>query len=489
MDIFNKYATDFVNKVIDDADVLIIYTETNGDISICNKKVASITAKNRREITGRNWLNVLYGDDNGATKQQMFKAIMDDSINYRRPNNFEGLITDSQGVEHLIFWSITPIISESKELSGILLIGGDITESKKREESLKKIDETLKNIFSSIKEYALYVVNLDGNITYFGMGSELMFGWQKNDIIFKHVSLLHSQDDSINKLPIILEQVRNFGQYETEIDLIKKDGTSFPVILTANKFLDTQGSLIGFIFIAKDITERKKLERQVIQSEKLAAIGQLAAGMAHEINNPLFVISGRIEMMLGQERLAQNVRQTLTTVNEQAERIRKLVDQLLKFSRSTPPKFVTLNINEAIESVMPLLGFHKLPEAEIEITKDLAKDLFPIRGDINQLQEVFVNLCLNAYQAMPQGGRLNIKTSNLQNKYAQIQIGDTGCGISADNLKNIFMPFFSTKKEGTGLGLSICYNIIKNHNGSIEVTSQKGCGTVFSIKFPFAKEG
>jgi PAS domain S-box-containing protein len=486
VDIFNKYSTDFINKVIDDANALIIYVNPAGDISFCNKKVEDIVAAKKSEITGNNWLNLLYKNDNAPTKQQMFKAIMDDSIKYRRPNNFEGLITDRQNKEHLIFWSITPIISAANELDGILLIGNDITESKEREESLKKIDETLKNIFSSIKEYALYVVNLDGNITYFGMGSEMMFGWPKNDIIFKHVSLLHSQDDAINKLPIILEQVRNFGQYETEIGLIKKDGTTFPVILTANKFLDTEGALIGYIFIAKDITERKKLERQIIQSEKLAAIGQLAAGMAHEINNPLFVISGRLEMTLEQKRLAQNVRQTLTTIKEQAERIRKLVDQLLKFSRSAPPRFVTLNINEVIESVMPLLAFHKLPEAKIEITKDLARDILPIKGDLNQLQEVFVNLCLNAYQAMPQGGRLNIKTSNLQNQYAQVQICDTGCGIKEENLKNIFMPFFSTKKEGTGLGLSICYNIIKNHHGTMEVTSQKGCGTVFFIKLPFA---
>ena len=486
MDIFKKYTTQFVNRVIDEANIFIIYSEANGNVSICNKKIEAITAKTKDEITGKNILDVLYNDSNSTAKHQMFKAIIDDSITYKRPNNFEGIFTDKDNVERLISWSITPILSPSEALEGMLLVGNDITESREREASLRKIDETLKNIFTSIKEYALYVANLDGNITYFGMGSEIMFGWQKSEIIFKNVNLLHSQEDTKTKLPFILEQVRNTGQYETEIDLIKKDGQSFPVILTVNKFLDKEGRLAGYIFIAKDITERKKLEYQIIQSEKMAAIGQLAAGMAHEINNPLFVISGRIEMMLEEKDLAEGVRQTLDVINTQANRIRKLVDQLLKFSRKAPPKFETINVNDTIEGVLPLLSYHKLPNAQIYINKDFERNLPAIKGDVNQLQEVFVNLCLNAYQSMPEGGTLSIKTSNFQNQYAQIRISDTGCGIAEQNLKNIFMPFFSTKKEGTGLGLSICFNIIKNHNGMVEVESELNRGTTFIIKLPFS---
>jgi PAS domain S-box-containing protein len=326
---------------------------------------------------------------------------------------------------------------------------------------------------------------MDGNITYYGMGSEIMFGWQKNEIIFKNISLLHAEEYAKTNLPFILEQVRDTGQYETETDLVKKDGQSFPVILSVNKFLDKESRLAGYIFIAKDITERKKFEYQIIQSEKMAAIGQLSAGMAHEINNPLFVISGRIEMMLDNKDLPEAVRQTLGVIYSQVDRIRKLVDQLLKFSRKTPPKFEAVNVNDTIEGVLPLLSYHKLPSAQININKFFENNLPAIKGDLNQLQEVFVNLCLNAYQSMPEGGTLTIKTRNLQNRYAEVRISDTGQGISEQNLKNIFMPFFSTKKEGTGLGLSICFNIIKNHNGIIDVESQLNCGTTFIIKLPF----
>ncbi len=473
-------------KLIENAFVLILYLDSQGNISICNKKIADVTGKKKEDIVGKNWLEVLYDNEASEIKHQMFKAVMDDSVTYKRPNSFEGMIADVNKGARLICWNMSPILKESQELEGVLLVGEDVTELKEREASLKKIDETLKNIFASVKEYALYVANLEGKITYYGMGSEVMFGWHKNEVIFKHLSVLHTQEDAKSMLPFIIDQVKSNGQYETEIELVKKDGQRFPVSLTASQFIDPDGKLTGYIFMAKDFTEKKKLEYQVFQAEKLAAIGQLAAGMAHEINNPLFVIAGRLEMILGQKRLASKMRETLGIINAQTDRIRKLVDRLLKFARKAPPKLEALSVNEVIEGVLPLLAYHKLPAAKIEIERSLCKDLPAIKGDLNQLQEVFLNLLINAYQAMPQGGRITIKTTNSGNAFAEIQISDTGGGISEQHLKNIFMPFFSTKKEGTGLGLSICYNIIKSHNGSIDIESQLDRGTTFTIKLPLA---
>ncbi|PIP19802.1 MAG: hypothetical protein COT38_03625 [Candidatus Omnitrophica bacterium CG08_land_8_20_14_0_20_41_16] len=474
-----------VYRIIDNSNAIVLYLDTKGLISICNKKLEEITGKDKGQMTGNHWLDILYRDSNRMINQQMFKAVMDASINYKRPNVFEGSIKDSNHNEHFISWNITPIIDDSHELEGILLLGNDVTLLKERGASLKNIDETLKNIFSSIKEYALYAINLDGNITYYGMGSESLFGWQKNEIIFKQVSLLHSYDDAAYKFPFILEQVRSLGHYELETYLIKKNGLSFPVILSVSQFLDAKGKIIGYIFIAKDITERKKLEYQIFQAEKLAAIDQLAAGMAHEINNPLFVISGRLEMILGQKRLSEKLKEDLNIINTQTDRIRKLVDRFLKFNRKTTPKLETLNINEVIDTVLPLLAYHKLPVVKIDIEKYFTPDLGLIKGDLNQLQEVFLNLLINAYQAMSIDGKITIKTSNFMDKFAEIRISDTGCGIAKENLKNIFTPFFSTKEDGTGLGLSICYNIIKSHNGSIDIESEAGKGTTFIIRLPF----
>ncbi len=474
---------EMLHKLLDNSGVIMLYLDNHENVIFCNKKLKDITGLNHEQIIGKNWLSILFRNKNSIIKKDLLKAVMDDSMKYKRGKDFEGAILDKEGNERFIAWNLTPIQAENNQIEGNILVGHDITETKERESSLKNIGETLKNIFSGIKEYALYLINLDGNITYFGMGSETMLGWNKRDIIFKHVSILHNFDSAAN-LQSILENVRNFGKYETEIDLVTKTNGTIPVILTVNQFLDSTGKLSGYIFIAKDITERKKLEYQIFQAEKLAALGQLSAGMAHEINNPLFVISGRLEM-LKDERLNQKVKNSLNLIGAQTDRIRKLVDRILKFSRKTTPTFEAIAINDAIELVLPLIYYNNLPMSKIEIKKNFEKEMPKIKGDLHQLQEVFLNLLINACQSMPSGGVIEITTSNFQNLYAQIQISDTGTGVPPSQLKNIFMPFFSTKHDGTGLGLSICHNIIKNHNGSIELKSQVNQGTTFTIKLPF----
>ena len=485
----NKVSKNLPKKVIDKASALFIYVDENNKILICNERAREIIAKNKAGIIGKNWRGVLTHKNNFTSKEKMFQAVMDDSITYKRQNYIEDLARDENNVERIISWNINPLVSQKGEMEGVILIGHDITELQEKQQSLKKIDDTMKNILSSIHEYALYVINLDNNITYFGMGSEIMFGWQKNEIILKNVSLLHDEEDAKAKLPSILERVINSGRYELEMDLVKKDGQRFPVTMTVSQFLDPDGKLMGYTFIVKDITERKKLEYQVFQAEKLAAIGQLSAGMAHEINNPLFVISGRLELTLEEELLSTNVRENLNIACAQVERIRKLADRMLKFARQGPLKSEIININETIENVLPFLSYQKLPAVKIEIEKDLAADLKLVKADLNQMQEVFINLLLNAHQSMTKEGKIKILTQNLLNQFIEIRISDMGMGIEPQHLKNIFMPFFSTKREGTGLGLSICYNIIKNHGGYIDIETEINRGTTFIIKLPFAQKG
>lgn len=466
-------------KLIENAAVMMLYLDRLGNILLCNKKTEDVLGLRRADIIGKNWLEVLFKGKNNNIKKNMFKAVMDDSTTYKRTKDFTCHIN-----QRLISWSINPVLGEKDQVEAAALFGQDITEMKEREASLKNIDDSLKNIFSDIKEYALYVINLEGFITYFGMGAETMLGWNKKDIIFKPANILHNINPNSANFESILEKVRSFGKYETETELVTRNKETIPVILTVNQFLDKTGKLSGYVFMAKDITERRKLEFQIFQSEKIAALGQLSAGMAHEINNPLFVISGRLEM-LKEEDFNQKVKDNLALIADQTDRIRKLVDRILKFSRKSVPAQEPLNINEVIEGVLPLVHYNKLPSAKVEIKKSFQKDMPKIKGDLHQLQEVFLNILINAYQSMPGGGVIKIITSNLGNHQAQIKITDTGVGIPAHHLKSIFMPFFSTKHEGLGLGLSICLNIIKNHNGSIELTSQVNRGSTFTIKLPF----
>ena len=479
-----KEDREILHELLNNAGVIIIYLDINGNIIFCNKKTDEITGLSHRNIIGADWLKTLYRGNSNIIKQDMFKAVMDECMRHKREKDFEGLILDSDNNERIISWNLTPVLAENKEVRASILVGQDVTKIREAGNSAKNIDQTLKDILFGLKEYALYVTNLEGNITYFGMGSETMLGWNKKEIVFKHAGMLHNNKEAENNLNFILEQVKSSGKYEKETALLTKSGDPVAVILTVNKFLDSDGKHSGYIFIARDITEIKKLEYQAFQAEKLAALGLLSAGIAHEINNPLLVISGR-STLLAKEQLSQKIKDDLALINEQAERIQKMVDRILKFSQKTKIAFEAVDVNEAIDFILPFAQYGNLPNVKVEIKKYFAKDLAPARGDLHQLQEVFLNLIINAYQSMPEGGVITITTNSFENTHAIIQIKDTGTGIAPEHLKDVFMPFYSTKNEGKGLGLSICYNIIKNHNGSIELDSQIGRGSAFTIKLPF----
>lgn len=478
-----KETKEIFSRLLDNTGVIVVFLDEAGKVIFCNRKTDTLTGIGN-DAVGADWLKLLYRNENTTIKQDMLEAVLDECVRHKRVKDFEGVVLDANGNERIISWNIAPVPGRSGKTEASVLVGHDVTEFRQSGSSAKNIDQTLKDIFSGLKEYALYAINLEGNITYFGMGSEIMLGWRRNEIIFKHAGILHNMKGSENILDSILEQVRLYGKYEKETALTGKTGEAIPVALTANKFFNSEGKHSGYIFIAKDITERKKLEYEAFQAEKLAALGLLSAGIAHEINNPLLVISGR-SALLAREDLSPEIIRDLDLINSQAERIQKMVDRILKFAQKTRPVFGPVDINEAIEFVLPFAQYGNLPNARVDIEKDFMENLRPVRGDEHQLQEVFLNLIINAHQSMPQGGRIAITTGRTDDNSAFIRIRDTGVGIPEEHLKDVFMPFYSTKNDGKGLGLSICHNIIKNHNGSIELESQMGKGSVFTIKLPF----
>jgi len=227
-------------------------------------------------------------------------------------------------------------------------------------------------------------------------------------------------------------------------------------------------------------------ETPLSQREKIAAIRQFAVSLVDEMSNLLVAISGRISILLEQKEIDGNIRENLDVINDCTNRLSKVVNRISKFAMDMPYKFENLNINEVIESVITLLSYHKEYSTAISIEKDLGKDIPFVRGDFKQLQEVFLELFLNACQAMAGGGKLTIKTSNFQNYYIEVKISDARREISNGNLKNIITPSLSKEKGQIDLGLLICYKVIGNLNGSIDIESQGNYGTNVIIRLPFA---
>jgi two-component system, NtrC family, sensor kinase len=250
--------------------------------------------------------------------------------------------------------------------------------------------------------------------------------------------------------------------------------------------------VVGRIIIVDDITQRMELEAQLAQADKLSSIGLLAAGVAHEVNTPLAVISSYTQMLAKQVRNDQKMAPLLDKITQQTFRASEIVNGLLNFSRTSAAEFAELDLNHVIEDTLKLLE-HQFRASQVQLDMTLEENLPPILGNPGKLQQVFLNLFLNAKDAMAAGGTLRVATA--VNGHVAVEVSDTGSGISVEHMQRIYDPFFTTKtsvsegqRRGTGLGLAVTYGIIQEHAGKIQVESQLGSGTTFHLEFPMARK-
>jgi signal transduction histidine kinase len=275
--------------------------------------------------------------------------------------------------------------------------------------------------------------------------------------------------------------------------VIAPSGEAFFWENTANPVRDAKGEIIACLEVGRNITERKQaeerekeLQRELYLSSRLASIGELAAGVAHQLNNPLTGVLGFSQRLL-RKITDQETKQDLRNIYGEAERAAKIVQNLLTFARRREPKKEYSDVNNIVESALELRAY-QLKTSNIEIITKLAPNMPKIMLDFHQIQEVFLNLILNAEQAMIEangGGKLIIKTEK-NKRYVRSTFSDDGPGIPPENLENVFDPFFTTKGEkgGTGLGLSVCHGIITEHNGRIYARSKPGKGATFFVELP-----
>ncbi|MFN3396189.1 MAG: ATP-binding protein, partial [Thermodesulfovibrionales bacterium] len=251
--------------------------------------------------------------------------------------------------------------------------------------------------------------------------------------------------------------------------------------ITTAPIKDEKGEVHGYIRLVQDVTEMKKMEEQMMHSEKMASLGRLTAGIAHEIGNPLTSVFSFVQILKEMEQ-DEFKKESLETIYFHIGRIADILKQLSGFSKMPPLEFKSWNINGLIESALTLIQYDKRAKG-VMIVKELAPDIPEIITDGNQLSQVFINIILNAFDAMPKGGTLTLR-SFVRDGHITIEFVDTGLGIPKENLSRIFDPFYTTKERGTGLGLAVSYSIIKKLDGSLTVESEPNKGTKFRITLP-----
>jgi len=273
-----------------------------------------------------------------------------------------------------------------------------------------------------------------------------------------------------------------------KVRLRGRQGQTLVVNVSLAPLAGKSGERIGTLILLDDITQRISLEEQLVQTEKLSSLGLLAAGVAHEVNTPLAVISNYIQMLAKQLPTHDPRHNLIEKIVKQTFRASEIVNNLLNFSRTGGAEFKEVDLNHVVQETLSLVS-HPLVHARVQVIQYLDGELPPVLGSSNRLQQVFLNLFLNAKDAMPSGGMLEVR-SYATNGSVEVEVTDTGIGIQGENLARIFDPFFTTKAtgRGTGLGLSVSYGIIKEHAGRIEVHSTPGKGTSFRLEFPAARK-
>ncbi len=361
---------------------------------------------------------------------------------------------------------------------------------KRAEETLQEREETFEAISATAND-GIILLNNDEEISYWNEAAEKMFDYSKEEAIGRK---LH---ETIIPNRLQEDHLKGFGRFKetgqgpiigetVELTAIRKDGSEFPIELSISAVkLKGKWNAVGII---RDITKRKRIEKSVRVSYKMASLGQMTAGVFHEILNPLNIISTYTQLMLLKEEKGSEEETYLKDILEEIDRIVKITDSLLLFSRKGNENVEDVEINSFLEKVISIVE----PDMKLEDIRFIRKfeeELPMIMANSDKLRQVFLNIITNAGHAMPEGGELTTSTLNIEKQgksFVRIKLKDTGCGIKSSNIDKVFDPFFTTKKEGegTGLGLSISYGIIKTHGGEMRVNSKEGKGTTFIIDLP-----
>ena len=403
------------------------------------------------------------------------------------------------------FWAhvvIDPIYDEHGTLLGYAKITRDVTERRKAEEALRESEQRFRLLVQGVTDYAIYMLSPEGVVTNWNVGAERIKGYSYNEIVGQHFSRFYTDEDRLAGVPVrALGTAAEAGRYESEGWRVRKDGTRFWAHVVVDAVRDEEGELLGFAKITRDLTEKKqaaealeKAQAALFQAQKMESIGQLTGGIAHDFNNLLSVLASGLEV-LSMHRQHSSDAKTLDSMRRAIDRGATLTQQLLAFARQQPLQPETRNVNRLItgfESVLRRAG-----NSSILFAERLDPMVRNTVIDAARFESALLNLVVNARDAMPEGGRIEIATANATladdevdglpaGEYVRLAVTDTGTGMDPETVARAFEPFYTTKEvgKGTGLGLSQVYGFIKQSGGEIVIRSKQGEGTTIAIYLP-----
>ncbi len=474
----------------------VLITDPAGRIQYVNPAFTRMSGYSREEVIGGNPRLLKSGQHDWAFYEQLWRTILAGEI-------WRGEIVNRRkdGGLYAEEMSITPVRNQDGEITHFISIKQDVTKRKQAEEALRRSEarycELVENAVCGI-----YRVTLPGKLLDMNPAMVKILGYDSKEELLSRDMITDVYRDPVARARII-EQYSQTGRVDgAEVEWKRKDGSIITVRLSGRAVSHQPGQIEEVEVIVEDVTERRAVEKQIHQVQKFEAIGQLAGGIAHDFNNVIGAILGWAEIGLEQVPRESPLQTHFQKIREQAQRAAGLTRQLLAFARRQVLEPCNINLNYTIADLLTML--QKVIGSNIELKAVTAPDLGVVRADPAQIEQVLMNLCLNARDAMPDGGKLMIETRNVEvgeeytrlhsyvrpGPYVQLSVTDTGIGMDAATREHIFEPFFTTKEpgKGTGLGLATVYGVVKQHGGFVHVYSELGRGSMFQVYLPLSGE-
>lgn len=488
-----------IDSVIDYAIYMI---DPDGIITSWNSGAKRFKGYEEAEILGEHFSRFYTAEDRAAGLPQ---RALNTAINEGRFEG-EGWRVRKDGTN---FWShvvIDPIIDPDGRLLGFAKITRDLTDRKMAEETLKQSEQQFRLLVQGVTDYAIYMLSPEGRVSNWNQGAQRIKGYLPEEIIGQHFSIFYTPEDrELGEPQRSLEIATREGRFENKSWRMRKDGTRFLAHVVVDAIRGDTGILLGFAKITRDITEahqsRQALEKTreaLFQAQKMQAIGQLSGGIAHDFNNLLTVILGNLEIVQKRMGADPKISRLLENATQGALRGVSLTQRMLAFARRQELKTESVDIAQLVQGITGLLRSSLGPGIRIETR--FPDDLQPVLADNNQLELALLNLATNARDAMPDGGKLVVETSNQvlhrdfteaysnlePGDYVMLSVTDNGCGMPQSVMSRAFDPFFTTKPigQGTGLGLSMIYGFSKQSRGHVSIDSEIDQGTTVNLYLP-----
>ncbi len=480
--------------IVEGTNACLFRTDRRGRFTYANEAAFRTLDCSRDDLIGKFYLNFVHKEDKKLIHDQVLGLTSKNSGEVNTELRFE---TQKGSVGWFIFL-INPVVDKG-QVTGFNGVAQDVTELKKIDRDLQKSRNRLSGIIEAIPDF-MSIINRDFNILWANENVKKTFGGDFGD---KKCYETYHRFEKPCKDCIIAKVFEDGKTHRHETEAVSAAGEKiYELSIASPVSKDADGKIETVIEVSRDMTEYKKLEEQYQQVQKMESVGRLAGGVAHDFNNLLTVISGHAQMMLLSIENDDPFKPDVQEISDAADRAANLTNQLLIFSRRHEVQLKPQNINKSISNITKMVK--RLIGEDIDLKTKLKRNLWKANIDEGQMEQVIVNMCLNARDAMPNGGNLVISTDNktVENEYSEINpeiktgdyvlltISDTGCGMTEEVASRVFDPFYTTKEigEGTGLGLSTVYGIIKKSNGHIKVYSQPDIGTAFKIYLPRTME-